>query len=338
MNEVDRYRLQRDGVRLIRQADPVRVASAEGLIDGELRARLRALLHDLDRLAEDVLLWRVLSQADPFRAAAERTALGKLGIAPWYELLVAGGYSFPPPPNPDELAASLAKNVRTALDAPEFKTREQFRQEVLGARSSLQRLIRVMVERLDLHSSGASSGELPLWAEVGTELAYGAASAIAAPAIVAQTAVAVEPLVGAGASIAGAGLIRAVKEGWRRLSDKRELSRPLSERPIEDPVLKVLALLHDTAQQARAATDAHFPRRSELRLLAEDLGRYGTMMSETLRSRGEHLQAWGRVEVALKSSIAELATDSGARSLDDLSRALDAAWVERSRDDEHTAY
>lgn len=318
--------------RLIRQADPVRVATADAIVSDTLHIRLSYLIGTLSELANDVKLWRILSQADPSRAAVAREQLSALGDQPWLELLIAGGYSFPPPPPPDKVAASLSWNVRHAVKQHQAdQSDKEFRETVLYARKRLLRLIERLVDRLDLSGSNrARSDDLPLLAKIGCDVAIDSAAAVAVPQILGQTSVGVETLTSGGWALAAQMITHAMERSWSAISDYRELRKPLPPALAEDPVLQVLALLQSTVQQARSLAVHSHADPAVHRAIADALTLYTSMMRKTLTAVLDRPKSWPAAELLLERLTSGAGHGIDPAVASDLSRALDHVWSERT--------
>lgn len=172
---------------LIRGAQAARVLNAEAQIAGELRARLGSLLDLLDECIADRDYWRSLSQADVYSDSFAAREFIAIGSAPWEELLRSGGYKSPPPPSADQVAAALSMNVRHAIESDPAELGRRYPSFVLNVRNRLKLHVRILRDRLELSAHPRGARELPFVAKMTTDAALDAATALALPAIAADT-------------------------------------------------------------------------------------------------------------------------------------------------------
>jgi len=321
---------------LIRQAQPVRVVSAEAQISSELRARLAELLGALNRIVADRVLWRALAHADRGRDARAVIELYSLGNTPWYELLVAGGYTHPPEPDPEQMAAALRANFRDALASPIPRSDRDYRDQVLFVRGRLRVHLGILTDRLELGGYESGDAGLRTVSAAATSLALDTAGALALPQIVRQTAAATETIASGGLSLVTALLSQAVDKAWRAGEEYRELRTPLPPSAAKDPVLELLALMLDNVREYRALLVQSLQDPSALLRLEGDLERNARWLRDTLTSASPFLDEWIQVEGLLSYFFSMPAGDAQAdaevrsRALTQLSGALEDAFAARA--------
>ena len=292
MEYEERKGLLSNSRHLIQQAQDVRSVYSFGQIPSELRSRLSKLLDVLERSTSDRALWRTLADvtADSDEYAAH--ALRYVGVAPWERLLESGGYVSPPPPSADELAAAMAMNVRHALEENHGLAPRAYQDQVLHARERLQLHLRILRSRLDLTSYGIRPEELPQLARVATETALDTASALALPSIVQDSGYIADAVAGGGLSIVTSLLARVGERTWQVFSENRELRRPVTKRARQDPILQLLALMLDTAQELRTLRLLRFEEPQSRRDLEVRLRRQVSWMDDLLKTLHEELPRW----------------------------------------------
>lgn len=275
---------------LIRGAQAARVVSAESQIAVELRTRLSSLLDALEDCIADRDLWSSLSNADHYFDSSLARGLLSVGAAPWEELLQSGGYTSPPPPTADELAAALSMNVRNALDSDPHELGPRYRAFVLNVRDRLKLHLRILRDRLDLTRKSNAARELNFLAKTTTDAALDTAAALALPAIAAVT-------VGSGMLSVVTSMLSAVaNRTWHAVEEHRDLRRPPTRRFEHDPVLQLLALMMDTVQELRTNAALDLPDAAWDRALTEQYQRQASWMGKLVKSPGLSFPEWREIE------------------------------------------